>query len=88
MVLVALRNPFAESLRPGEQLRVHLMIEHVDEQRTGELLVQPSSLPYTARSERKKLCRGGGCINRGYISLFIMQKRLSETENRTAEVVL
>jgi hypothetical protein len=54
MVLVALRNPFAESLRPGEQLRVHLMIEHVDEQRTGELLVQPSSLPYTARSEQKK----------------------------------
>jgi hypothetical protein len=30
------------------------MIEHVEEQRTGQLLVQPSGLTYAAWSEQKK----------------------------------
>jgi hypothetical protein len=53
-VFVALRNPLAEPLRPGEQLRVDLMIEHVEEQRTGKLLVQPSGLTHVTRSEQKE----------------------------------
>ena len=43
-----------EPLRPGEQLRVYLMIEHVEEQSTGELLVQPSGLTYSARTEQEE----------------------------------
>jgi len=62
-VFVALRNPLAEPLRPGEQLRVDLMIEHVEEQRTGKLLVQPSGLTHATRSEQKELCRGADCIS-------------------------
>jgi hypothetical protein len=57
--LVRLWNPLAKPLRSGEQLRVDLMIEHVEEQSTGELLVQPSGLTYAARPEQKEaLSRG------------------------------
>jgi hypothetical protein len=32
---------------------------------------------------KKKLWRGGGCSNRGYISLYNMQKRLNKAEMQT-----
>jgi hypothetical protein len=38
-ILVVLRNSFSEPLRRCEQLRVHLIVEHVEEQRVGKLLL-------------------------------------------------
>jgi hypothetical protein len=53
-VLVALRYPVSEPLWRGEQFRIHLMIEHVEEQRAWKLLVQPGGLAHPARTEEKK----------------------------------
>ena len=41
---VTLRDPVAEPLRRGQQLRVRLVIEQIEEQRVGKLFVRPGGL--------------------------------------------
>jgi hypothetical protein len=57
-LLVALRNPIAEALGRGEQLGVDLIIEHVEEQGVGKVLVQPGGLTYAAGAEQKEALPG------------------------------
>ena len=62
--LVPLRDPVAEPLRRGQQLRVRLVIEQVEKQRIGELVVRPGRLGHAARPEQEE----AGWSTRGYIS--------------------
>jgi len=56
---VTLRDLVAEPLRRGQQLRVRVVIEQIEEQRVGKLFVHPSGLAYAARPKQEEALPGG-----------------------------
>ena len=72
-VLLPLRDPVAEPLRRGQQLRVRLVIEQVEEQRIGELVVRPGRLAHAARPEQEE------ALLRGRLEQSRIQKRLGKS---------
>jgi hypothetical protein len=56
---VTLRDLVAEPLRRGQQLRIRLVIEQIEERRVGKLFVRPGGLAHAARSEQEEAPPGG-----------------------------